>query len=73
MSSLVAKTQYVPHFYDDCGADIPVVQCRKDPCLTSVCPGYPEAICRTNLCGKCKAEFVQDNQVVDCSKCPFVY
>lgn len=65
-----AKTQYVPNFYDDCGTDVPVVQCRKDPCLTSVCAGYPEATCRTNLCGKCKAEFIQDDQVVDCSHTP---
>ena len=64
----IAKPQNGPNFYDDCEPGIPVVQCKRDPCLTSVCPGYPEATCRTNLCGKCKAEFLQDNQIVDCSK-----
>ena len=65
---LAGKPQYVPKWFDACDPDQPVVQCFKDPCLTSICPAYPEATCRTNLCGSCRPEFLQEGKIVNCSK-----
>ncbi|XP_065054572.1 uncharacterized protein LOC135683288 isoform X1 [Rhopilema esculentum] len=67
------KPKYVPNIFDDCKKDEAIVQCHEDPCLKTECPAYPAAKCRTNLCGDCKAEYLQEGKVVDCSRAPIWY
>ena len=31
--------------------------CPVDPCVEATCPDHPDAICRSNNCGGCNAEF----------------
>eukprot|EP00794_Sanderia_malayensis_P014103 gene14103-15576_t len=69
--ALTAKPQYKLNIFDACPGDVPVVQCDADPCLRTKCSAFPEAICRVNLCGGCRAEFLQYGKLVDCSK-PYV-
>ncbi|KAJ8046124.1 hypothetical protein HOLleu_09312 [Holothuria leucospilota] len=45
------------------------VACEFNPCPPS-CETYPDAICRVNVCGSCKAEHVFDNRTVDCNERP---
>ena len=66
--SHLGKPNYVPNIFDDCKKDEAIVQCLEDPCLKTECPAYPDAKCRTNLCGDCKAEYLQEGKVVDCSE-----
>jgi hypothetical protein len=42
---------------DDCGCvDSQLVECLVDPCTVSTC-AVPDAVCRANYCGGCKAEW----------------
>ncbi|XP_019635444.1 PREDICTED: kielin/chordin-like protein [Branchiostoma belcheri] len=43
-----------------------VAHCLKNPCLTATCPGFPDAICKPNYCGSCKATWVDrfDQEVI---------
>ncbi|XP_077995049.1 uncharacterized protein LOC144448627 isoform X2 [Glandiceps talaboti] len=44
------------------------VSCLIDPCNTATCPANPTASCRTDNCGSCKAEFIDNSdQIVDCT------
>ena len=59
-------------FFIECPRGIPIVACDREPCEGALCYGYPTATCRSNFCGKCKAEFFVDGKKVQCreSECP---
>ena len=50
-----------------CPGGEPVVNCFADPCLDKVCKAFPDAKCKANYCGGCKAEFYDlDENKVSC-------
>lgn len=49
-----------------CTCETSITSCTENPCLTDVCPSYPEAICHVDFCSECKATWYYNNQEVDC-------
>lgn len=55
-------------FHVVCPPGVPVVQCDGDPCTNATCPSHPNAECRPNYCGSCKAEwFIGDTRITQCT------
>ncbi|CAF0755494.1 unnamed protein product [Adineta steineri] len=42
------------------------VNCLVDPCKFATCKKYPTAVCRSNYCGGCFADFYVRCKKVDC-------
>ena len=40
-----------------CDEDVSVVECYTDPCRTSHCPNFDNALCAPNYCGECSAHY----------------
>ncbi|XP_070544252.1 SCO-spondin-like [Ptychodera flava] len=40
--------------------------CAKNPCDGVTCSAYPDAVCKPNMCGGCKAEFWRNDEKVEC-------
>ncbi|XP_065315536.1 kielin/chordin-like protein [Gordionus sp. m RMFG-2023] len=55
-----------------CPPDIPIVNCLVNPCKFAKCPASPKAVCRSNYCGGCNADFYLNEEKVSCenSLCP---
>nr|CAB3267843.1 zonadhesin [Phallusia mammillata] len=53
-----------------CPPGVPYHHCLKDPCDDAVCHRYPNAECRANYCGGCKAEFYANNKLIKDCGCP---
>jgi hypothetical protein len=49
-----------------CTCETSITSCTENPCLTDVCPSYPEAICHVDFCSECKSTWYYNNQEVDC-------
>ncbi|XP_019848705.1 PREDICTED: LOW QUALITY PROTEIN: uncharacterized protein LOC105316719 [Amphimedon queenslandica] len=48
-------------------------ECYSDPCLTSHCPNYEDAVCIPNHCGECSAHFYNSSGhdvTMMCNDCP---
>ncbi|XP_074662296.1 uncharacterized protein LOC141914868 [Tubulanus polymorphus] len=56
-----------------CPSNVPIYQCLIDPCDVVTCPGYPNAVCRSNFCGGCNYNFYLgkgNRDVTDLCGCP---
>ncbi|XP_050390067.2 uncharacterized protein LOC126809496 [Patella vulgata] len=49
-----------------CACESTSTTCTENPCLTGLCPAYPEAVCHFGYCGDCKATWYFNNMEVDC-------
>uniref|UniRef100_A0A7M5V2C2 Agrin n=1 Tax=Clytia hemisphaerica TaxID=252671 RepID=A0A7M5V2C2_9CNID len=62
-----------------CPRGTPQVGCTFVPCDQLLCDDYPQAVCKNNYCGQCKAQFFLNGKQVECKKkrcsqgCPFNY
>ena len=44
------------------------VTCASNPCDTSLCDAFPDALCTPSYCGGCQAEYHNDDgQLLDCT------
>ena len=54
--------------FSACPRGAPFMMCLKNPCEGSSCPANPKARCRADSCGRCAAQFFDDNDnIVNCS------
>ena len=53
-------------FVSPCGCDVGYATCVENPCQTTSCPSYPEARCRIDFCGECKARWYVLGVEKDC-------
>ena len=53
-------------FVSPCGCDVGYVSCLENPCQTTSCPSWPEATCRIDFCGECKARWYLNGVEKDC-------
>ena len=53
-------------FVSPCGCDVGYVSCLENPCKTMSCPSWPEAKCRIDFCGECKARWYLSGVEKDC-------
>ncbi|CAF0780371.1 unnamed protein product [Brachionus calyciflorus] len=54
----------------ECPPGVPIAMCFADPCAmaaTKGCAAYPKAICKSNFCGGCNAEWFFNGTKVDCN------
>ncbi|XP_065662150.1 uncharacterized protein LOC101241534 isoform X5 [Hydra vulgaris] len=51
----------------ECSDDVPTPACGFKPCNKLTCLDYPEAVCKPNYCGDCKADFYLDGKKVQCN------
>ena len=56
------------YFILECPVDVPLVSCSYEPCAKLFCLDYPEAVCKPNFCGGCKADFFLKGEKIECSK-----
>ncbi|XP_019857134.1 PREDICTED: uncharacterized protein LOC105314215 isoform X1 [Amphimedon queenslandica] len=56
-----------------CPGDVDIVECYSDPCQTSHCTNYEDAVCIPNHCGECSAHYYNSsghNVTMMCNNCP---
>jgi len=62
-------SEYIFWNYDDCMNICPCiegyVECFMDPCEVTFCPTFPYAICESDYCGGCNANFYQNGELVN--------
>ncbi|KAH3728063.1 hypothetical protein DPMN_054010, partial [Dreissena polymorpha] len=56
----------IDDFVTPCTCESDVAVCLTNPCVTDTCPSYPEAMCRIDFCGTCRARWVVNGKYVDC-------
>lgn len=52
-----------------CPVGQPPVQCKTNPCLNAKCEQFPQAKCRPDYCGGCRAKFYFGNFEIPDEKC----
>ncbi|XP_019853716.1 PREDICTED: uncharacterized protein LOC109583018 [Amphimedon queenslandica] len=56
-----------------CDESVTSVECYSDPCVTTHCPNYDNAVCIPNHCGECSAHYYNSTGhdiTMMCSDCP---
>uniref|UniRef100_A0A1X7V3D2 Uncharacterized protein n=1 Tax=Amphimedon queenslandica TaxID=400682 RepID=A0A1X7V3D2_AMPQE len=56
-----------------CDVGVTVVDCYTDPCRTTHCPNFDNALCMPNYCGECSAHYYNSTGhdiTMMCSDCP---
>lgn len=56
----------IDDFVTPCVCEVGIAVCQENPCVTESCPSYPEATCRIDFCGVCKARWYVNGKEVDC-------
>ena len=56
----------IDDFVNPCRCDADIATCDDNPCEKSSCKSYPEATCRVDFCGVCKARWYVNGKEVDC-------
>jgi hypothetical protein len=53
-----------------CQCEEGIATCIDNPCLSTSCPSNPQAVCQVDVCGDCKAKWIDQGVEVECGDPP---